>query len=242
MIAFGAAIDYLSALGMERVREHERELVAYAIEAIGGVPDIKILGPRDSVRRGGVVAFNLAISTRMTSGRSWTTRALPSRRPSLLPAAHEGARTFRERPGRASMCTTTCRRSGRSGDRTIKSEGDVPSWRLTIYIARLFWTTIRVRAAEARWLEHPYASMVTIRYVVMKWTYAKNGWGKVVDVMFNGRGCSISQASASMMTEGVKGLADEDADELVGGFREMMVGSGSLDGLDGNEGSKPFKA
>jgi nitrogen fixation NifU-like protein len=59
--------------------------------------------------------------------------------------------------------------------------------------------------------------------------------GRVADVMFSGRGCSISQASASMMTEGVKGLADEDADELVGGFREMMVGSGSLDGLHGNE-------
>src|SRR5215211_2516311 len=58
VIAFGAAIDYLSALGMERVREHERELVAYAMEAIGNVPDIKIFGPRDSVRRGGVVAFN----------------------------------------------------------------------------------------------------------------------------------------------------------------------------------------
>ena len=59
--------------------------------------------------------------------------------------------------------------------------------------------------------------------------------GKVVDVMFSGRGCSISQASASMMTEGVKGLPDDDADDLVGGFREMMVGNGSLDGLNGNE-------
>ena len=59
--------------------------------------------------------------------------------------------------------------------------------------------------------------------------------GKVSDVMFSGRGCSISQASASMMTEGVEGLSDEDADQLVSGFREMMVGSGSLDGLNGNE-------
>lgn len=59
--------------------------------------------------------------------------------------------------------------------------------------------------------------------------------GKVVDIAFSGRGCSISQASASMMTEGVKGLAEQEADELAGGFREMMVGSGSLDGLHGNE-------
>jgi cysteine desulfurase / selenocysteine lyase len=58
VIAFGAAIDYLSALGMDRVREHERELVAYALEAIGSIPQIKIYGPKDAVRRGGVVAFN----------------------------------------------------------------------------------------------------------------------------------------------------------------------------------------
>ncbi|MFN0073032.1 MAG: cysteine desulfurase [Chloroflexota bacterium] len=58
VIAFGAAIDYLSNLGMERVREHERELVAYALEAIGNVPEIQIYGPKDAVRRGGVVAFN----------------------------------------------------------------------------------------------------------------------------------------------------------------------------------------
>ncbi|MFN0073031.1 MAG: Fe-S cluster assembly sulfur transfer protein SufU [Chloroflexota bacterium] len=59
--------------------------------------------------------------------------------------------------------------------------------------------------------------------------------GRVVDIAFSGRGCSISQASASMMTEGVKGLPNEEVSDLVGGFREMMVGNGSLDGLNGNE-------
>lgn len=59
VIAFGAAVDYLSGLGMERVREHERELVAYALEAIGGIPDVTIYGPKDAGRRGGVVAFNM---------------------------------------------------------------------------------------------------------------------------------------------------------------------------------------
>ncbi len=57
-IAFGAALDYLSALGMEAVREHERQLVAYALEALGQVPAITIYGPPDPAQRGGVVAFN----------------------------------------------------------------------------------------------------------------------------------------------------------------------------------------
>ena len=59
VVAFGAAIDYLEATGMEAVREHERELVAYALETLGDQPDVTIYGPRDAARRGGVVAFNL---------------------------------------------------------------------------------------------------------------------------------------------------------------------------------------
>jgi cysteine desulfurase/selenocysteine lyase len=59
-IGLGAAVDYLTALGMENVREHERELSAYALEQIQTVPGIKILGPLDANARGGVLAFDLA--------------------------------------------------------------------------------------------------------------------------------------------------------------------------------------
>src|SRR5205814_7956377 len=59
VIAFGAAIDYLEQVGMQAIREHERELVAYALESLGSLPDVTLYGPRDATRRGGVVAFNL---------------------------------------------------------------------------------------------------------------------------------------------------------------------------------------
>ncbi len=59
VIAFGAAIDYLSNLGMDRVRAHERELVGYALEQIGSIPGVKVYGPPEAERRGGVVAFTL---------------------------------------------------------------------------------------------------------------------------------------------------------------------------------------
>lgn len=58
---------------------------------------------------------------------------------------------------------------------------------------------------------------------------------EVADIAFTGRGCSISQASASMMTQSVKGRESADVQDLVAGFREMMVGSGSLEGLENNE-------
>lgn len=57
----------------------------------------------------------------------------------------------------------------------------------------------------------------------------------IADIAFGGRGCSISQASASMMTESVKGHDVAEATSLASGFKELMAGSGSADGLGDNE-------
>ena len=59
-IGLGAAIEYLTTIGMERVREHERGLTAYALEVLPReVPEIVIHGPRDVAERSGVISFNL---------------------------------------------------------------------------------------------------------------------------------------------------------------------------------------
>jgi cysteine desulfurase/selenocysteine lyase len=57
-IGLGVAVDYLNALGMDAVREHERELVAYALPRLQSIPNITIYGP-PAEQRGGVVAFTL---------------------------------------------------------------------------------------------------------------------------------------------------------------------------------------
>ena len=58
-IGLGAAADYLRGLGMDSVREHERELVDYALETLPReVPGIELYGP-PADQRGGVVPFNL---------------------------------------------------------------------------------------------------------------------------------------------------------------------------------------
>jgi cysteine desulfurase / selenocysteine lyase len=59
-IGFGAAADYLAAIGMEAVREHEREITGYALERLSEVPDLTIYGPSDLDARGGAVSFTLA--------------------------------------------------------------------------------------------------------------------------------------------------------------------------------------
>ena len=59
-IGMGVAAEYLQALGMEAVREHERDLVAYALEVLRReVPAIELYGPLAPDLRGGVIPFNL---------------------------------------------------------------------------------------------------------------------------------------------------------------------------------------
>jgi nitrogen fixation NifU-like protein len=48
--------------------------------------------------------------------------------------------------------------------------------------------------------------------------------GRVAEIAFEGSGCSISQASASMLTEAVEGTSVDDAEALAGRFRGMMEG------------------
>jgi len=55
-IGFGAAVDYLSALGMEDIRTHEQEITAYALERLEEVPGLQLLGPA-AIHKGGVAAF-----------------------------------------------------------------------------------------------------------------------------------------------------------------------------------------
>jgi len=59
-IGLGAAAEYLRGLGMDGVREHERQLLTYALVTLQReVPEIALYGPMDAGIRGGVVPFNL---------------------------------------------------------------------------------------------------------------------------------------------------------------------------------------
>jgi cysteine desulfurase/selenocysteine lyase len=58
-VGLGAAVEYLSALGMERVREHERTLTAYMLERLAEVPGLRVLGPPEAERRGALASFTI---------------------------------------------------------------------------------------------------------------------------------------------------------------------------------------
>ncbi|MGH3009941.1 MAG: cysteine desulfurase [Gaiellaceae bacterium] len=57
-VGLGAAIDYLEAIGLEKIEAHEHELAAYALGKLADVPGITLYGP-SAERRAGVVSFNM---------------------------------------------------------------------------------------------------------------------------------------------------------------------------------------
>ncbi|HET7045408.1 MAG TPA: cysteine desulfurase [Gaiellaceae bacterium] len=57
-VGLGAAIDYLTAVGLDAIEAHEHELVAYALERLADVPGITLYGP-PAERRAGIVSFNI---------------------------------------------------------------------------------------------------------------------------------------------------------------------------------------
>lgn len=59
VIGFGAAVEYLSSLGMEHVRAHEEHLVTYAMKQFTRIEGLQFFGPKQATKRGGVFALKL---------------------------------------------------------------------------------------------------------------------------------------------------------------------------------------
>jgi cysteine desulfurase / selenocysteine lyase len=58
-VGLGAAVDYLSTVGMEAIAWHEKQLAAYALDALHTLPGIRIFGPEVPIGRGGTISFAL---------------------------------------------------------------------------------------------------------------------------------------------------------------------------------------
>jgi cysteine desulfurase/selenocysteine lyase len=58
-VGLGAAVDFLSGIGMDSVWAHSRDVVGYAFERLRDVPGLKLHGPSDLAVRGSVCSFEL---------------------------------------------------------------------------------------------------------------------------------------------------------------------------------------
>ncbi|MDY6810743.1 MAG: cysteine desulfurase [Actinomycetota bacterium] len=57
VVGLGAAVDYLTGIGMEAIAAHEHHLTEYALERLAAIDGVRIIGPETATDRGGAVAF-----------------------------------------------------------------------------------------------------------------------------------------------------------------------------------------
>lgn len=57
-VGFGAAVEYLSGIGMDKIASHEHEITEYALERLEEIPGVKVFGP-SAEKKGGVTSFTL---------------------------------------------------------------------------------------------------------------------------------------------------------------------------------------
>ena len=77
-VGFGAAIDYITGIGLEAIHEHEAALTAYGWELLSAIPGVTLYGPPPP-DRAGILSFTVdGVSTPTTSPRSSTPRACAS--------------------------------------------------------------------------------------------------------------------------------------------------------------------
>jgi cysteine desulfurase / selenocysteine lyase len=58
-VGLGAAVDYLTHIGMDNVHRHEQAITAYALDGLATVPGLTVLGPLDATQRGGAISFEI---------------------------------------------------------------------------------------------------------------------------------------------------------------------------------------
>ncbi|MBS5938338.1 cysteine desulfurase [Clostridium sp.] len=58
-VGLSKAIDYLNEIGMENIEKHEKELVSYALDKMNKLDYVKVYGPKEVEKRGGVISFQI---------------------------------------------------------------------------------------------------------------------------------------------------------------------------------------
>jgi cysteine desulfurase/selenocysteine lyase len=97
-VGLAAAAQYLSAIGMDQITAHERDITAYALEGLRSLPGLKVLGPDQPVDRGGAVSFTLSTPDGQPIHPHDVSQLLDSRGIAVR-AGHHCARPLHERFG-----------------------------------------------------------------------------------------------------------------------------------------------
>ena len=205
MIGLGAALEYVSGLGIENIGAHEHELLDYATAAVSAIPGLKIIGT--AREKAGVLSFTLEDIHPHDIGTILDQEGIAIR------TGHHCSQPVMKRFGidstaRASFAMyNTQARSRRAGPRHRKGEGGI---RLMSDLRDLYQDVILEHSKAPRnYREQPAANHKAEGFNPLCGdhftVFITLDGDTIQDISFQGSGCAISKASASMMTQSAEG-------------------------------------
>ena len=234
-VGLGAAVDYLTHIGMENVHAHEQAITGYALEGLATVPGLTVLGPLDAdpARRSDRVRDRRRPPARRGPGARLAGHRR-TRRPPLRQAGPRSGSACRARPGCRRTSTRRRPRSTRSST-AWNTPAPTSSWvEMSQELDALYQEIIldHYKNPHHKGLREPYEAEVhhvnptcgdevTLRVHVAD--------GVVEDVSYDAVGCSISQAATSVMTDLVIGKKVDEAMAIHQEFLTLMQGRGTVE-------------
>ena len=217
-IGLGTAIEYLNGLGIDNVAAYEHEVLGYSTEAISKIPGIRLIGTAS--QKAGVLSFVLEGVHPHDIGTILDQEGIAIR------TGHHCAQPIMQRFLRSLQHK---RRSRRPGSRHPKGAG---GFRLMSDLRELYQDVILEHSKAPRnYRELPLANHKAEGYNPLcgdHFTlYVDLEGDRVRDISFQGSGCAISKASASMLTQVIKGKTRAEAQKLFEKFLQLVKGEGN---------------
>lgn len=224
-IALAAAADYLDAIGMDRIREHENELAQYALQRLGELDGIETYGPEAGEPRTGLVSFNV------DGVHGHDVSSIVNDRGIAVRAGDHCTQPLHDVldiPGSVRI-SFYLYNTKREIDEVIDVLKDAPE-ALEPYLAS-------DRYADAIFDHHRSADAEsgirnpTVRKHSEETACGDEGEfqlriedGTIVDVGFESRSCAVSQAVASILTTHLKGMSVAEAADMDGFVEALLDG------------------
>ncbi len=188
-VGLGAAIDYLEAVGLEAIEQHEHELVAHALDRLAEIPGVTTWGPPPE-RRAGIVSFDVEGVHPHDVAQILDLDAVAIR------AGHHCCQPLMHRLGVAA--------TNRASFYLYTVPEEIDRLAAGLWLVKETFGVLEECDAHAEG-QNPLCGDEVSIFV----RFADDG-ETIDEVGFEGRGCAISQAATSMLTEMVKGRKAAD--------------------------------
>ena len=223
IIGLGAAIDYLNVIGMDRISAYESDLLDYATATLSGLDGIRIIG--NAPQKASVISFVVDGAHPHDVGTVLDQQGIAVRTGSSLRPARDGSLWHRGHHASLARFVQHRIRSRYAGCRNPQGAGVLS---IMSDLSDLYQETIidhskrprnRGSLEQATHTAEGYNPLCGDRLTLQ----LKIEDGRVSAVAFQGMGCAISTASASLMTDAIKGKTPEEAEVTFKKFHELLT-------------------